>query len=140
MIPESKTRRKHGVAFTMGQARKALHPYPVYEAHFADNTVLRMTFWTKAGQSFDFVTGRAHCEIAMLSPAVDGFVEHDDPGKPWVRVRDPHFSGVVVETVKPRINGTKLKKAALAVVEQSANGGITPKAVQDLREALNLAA
>ena len=30
--------------------------------------------------------------------------------------------------------------AALAVVEQSTNGGITPRAVQDLREALNLAA
>ena len=49
MIPESKTRRKHGVAFTMAQARKALYPYPVFEARFADNTVVRMSFWTKAG-------------------------------------------------------------------------------------------
>lgn len=119
---------------------KCMYPYPVYEAHFADNTVLRMSFWTKAGQPFDFVTGRTHCEIATLAPAVDGFIEHDMPGRPWLRVRDPRFSGEAVETVKPRINGTKLKKAALRIVEQSANGGITPKAVRDLREALNLAA
>ena len=121
---------------------KCIYPYPTYEAHFADNTVLRMSFWSKAGQPFDFVTGRAHCEIAMLSPAVDGFIEHDDPGAPWLRVRDPHFSGEAVEPMKakPRINGAELKKAALAVVEQSANGGITPGAVQDLRKALHLAA
>lgn len=145
MIPKSKTRRKHGVAFTMAQARKALYPYPVYEAHFADNTVLRMSFWTKAGQPFDFGTGRAHCEIAMLAPAVDGFIEHDDPSKPWLRVRDPHFSGEAVEVAKPRINGTKLRKAAFAVVERAIINGddmptIPAKALQDLREALNLAA
>ncbi len=145
MIPESKTRRKHGVAFTMAQARKALHPYPVYEAHFADNTVLRMSFWTKAGQPFDFETGRAHCEIAMLAPAVDGFIEHDDSSKPWLRVRDPHFTGKAVEVAKPRINGAKLKKAAVAVVERAIINGhdmpvIPPEALRDLREALNIAA
>ena len=124
---------------------KCTYPYPVYEAHFEDNTVLRMSFWTKAGQPFDFVTGRAHCEIATLAPAVDGFIEHDVPGQPWLRVRDPHFSGAAVETVKPRINGVKIKKAALAVVERaSINGDDTPtipaKVLQDLREALHIAA
>ena len=124
---------------------KCVYPYPVYEAHFADGTVERMSFWTKAGQPFDFVTGRAHCEIATLAPAVDGFIEHDVPGQPWLRVRDPHFSGEPVEVVKPRINGAKLKKAALAVVEQTIINGqdmpvIPPEALRDLREALNLAA
>ena len=140
MIPESKTRRKFGVAFTMAQARKCLHPYPVYEAHFADRTVARMSFWTPAKGPIDHAAGRRACEAYKGVPAVNGFVEHDDPGKPWLRVRDPHFSGEAIETARPRINGTKLKKAALAVVEQIANGGITPKAAQDLREALNLAA
>ena len=124
---------------------KCMYPYPVYEAHFADNTVLRMSFWTKAGQDFDFAAGRGHCEIAMLSPAVDGFLEHDVPGKPWVRVRDPHFSGEVIEAVKPRINGAKLKKAAFAVVERAIINGhdmpmVPPEALRDLREALNIAA
>ena len=106
---------------------KCIYPYPTYECHFADNRVLRMSFWSKAGQPFDFEAGRAHCEIAMLSPAVDGFIEHDIPGKPWIRVRDPHFSGEAVEPVKgkPRINGAKLKKAALRIVEQSANNSRT---------------
>ncbi len=124
---------------------KCVYPYPVYEAHFADNTVLRMSFWTKAGQPFDFETGRAHCEIAMLSPAVDGFLEHDVPGKPWLRVRDPRFSGEAIEAIKPRINGARLKKAALAVVERAIVNGhdmpvIPPEALRDLREALNIAA
>ena len=124
---------------------KCLYPYPVYEAHFADRKVLRLSFWTKAGEPFDFAAGRAHCEIAMLAPAVDGFLEHDVPGKPWLRVRDPHFSGEVVEVVKPRINGVKLKRAALAVVKRATINGhdmptIPTKVLQDLREALHIAA
>ena len=124
---------------------KCMYPYPVYEAHFADNTVLRMSFWTRAGQPFDFTTGRTHCEIATLAPAVDGYIEHDVPGQPWLRVRDPLFSGAAVEVAKPRINGAKLKRAALAVVERAIINGndmptIPTKALQDLREALNLAA
>ena len=140
MITESKTRRKQGVAFTMAQARKCLYPYPVYEAHFADNTVARLSFWTTRGKAIDFDGGRRICEIIFGKPAVNGFVEHDDPAEPWYRKQDPEFSGEAIDTAKPRVNGAKLKKAALRIVEQSANGGITPKAVQDLREALNLAA
>ena len=119
---------------------KCVYPYPVYEAHFADGTVARMSFWTPINKPFDFTLGAAHCELYRLAPAIDGYIEHDVPGQPWIRVRDPHFSGEAVEAIKPRINGAKLKKAALTIVEQSANGGITPKALQDLCEALNLAA
>ena len=145
MIPESKTRRKHGVAFTMAQARKALYPYPTYEARFADRSVVRMSFWTKAGKPFDFASGRRSCELHKGMAAVDGFIEHDDQGKPWVRVRDPHFSGEPVEVATPRINGAKLKKAAFALVNRAIINGhdmptIPPKALQDLRKALNLAA
>jgi len=122
-----------------------MYPYPVYEAHFADNTVLRLSFWTPINKPLDFAAGRAHCEIAMFAEAVDGFVEHDDPAKPWLRIRDPHFSGEAVEAVKPRINGAKLKKAALAVVERAIINGqgmpmVPGKVLQSLREALNLAA
>ena len=145
MLQESRTRRKHGVAFTMAQVRKCLYPYPVYEARFTDGTVVRMSFWTKAGTPFDFASGRRSCELHKGMAAIAGFVEHDDPGKPWVRVADPYFTGEAVEPVKPRINGAKLKKAALALVKQSTVNGhdmpmIPHKALQDLREALNLAA
>ena len=127
---------------------KCIYPYPVYEAHFGDNTVLRMSFWSKAGQPFDFVTGRAHCEIAMLAPAVDGFIEHDDPSKPWLRVRDPHFSGEAVQTVRPRISKAKLQKMALvaaceeavAVMCQTGLPYSVQMAGEKARAALNLAA
>ena len=144
MLPESRTRRKYGVAFTLAQVRKALYPYPVYQAEFSEGSVLRMSFWTKAGKPFDFASGRRSCELHKGMTASAGFVEHDDPSKPWVRVADPHFTGEAGETVKPRINGVKLKKAALAVVERSIiNGDDTPmipaKVLQDLREALHAA-
>ena len=124
----------------MTRNSKCVYPYPVYEAHFADNTVARMSFWTPINRPLDFTRGCAHCELYRLAPAIDGFIEVDDPVNGWSRTRDPHFSGEATETAKPRVNGAKLKKAALRIVEQSANGGITPKAVQYLREALNLAA
>ena len=113
MLPKSKTKRKYGVAFTMAEARKALHPYPVYECRFQDRTVVRMSFWTRTGKPFDFASGRRCCELHRGMTAVDGFVEHDVPGKPWVRVRDPHFSGEAVEVAKPRSSKTALQKAAL---------------------------
>ena len=121
---------------------KCIYPYPVYEGHFADGSVVRMSFWTPINKPIDFTIGQIHCELYKLAPVIDGFVERGDPGSPWHRVRDPYFSGeaVYADPVKSRINGAKLKKAALVIVEQSANGGITPKAVQDLRLALNIAA
>ena len=131
----------------MPRNSKCVYPYPVYEGHFADGSVVRMSFWTPINKPIDFTIGQIHCELYKLAPVIDGFVEHNcQPAydavsnMAWSRVRDPHFSGEPVETVKPRINGARLKKAALMIVEQSANGGITPKAMQDLREALNLAA
>ena len=126
----------------MARNGKCVYPYPVYEGHFADGSVVRMSFWTPINKPIDFTIGQIHCELYKLAPVIDGFVERTDPDSPYDRIRDPHFSGeaVFADPPRPRINGAKLKKAALAVVEQSANGGITPKAVQDLRGALHIAA
>ena len=107
MLQESRTRRKHGVAFTMAQARKALHPYPTYESRFADGTVVRMSFWTRAGKPFDFASGRRSCELHRGMMAIAGFVEHDDPGKPWVRVADPYFTSGAVEPEKAKPKATR---------------------------------
>ncbi len=126
---------------------KCMYPYPVYEGHFADGSVVRMSFWTPINKPIDFMVGQIHCELYKLAPVIDGFVERTDPGSPWQRVRDPHFSGetVYADPAKPRINGAKLKKAALAVVERAIINGhdmpvIPPEALRDLREALNIAA
>ncbi len=107
MLQESKTRRKYGVAFTMAQARKCTYPYPVYESRFPDGSVVRMSFWTKAGKPFDFASGRRSCELHKGMTAIAGFVEHDDLGKPWVRVADPYFSGEVVEPVRAKPKATR---------------------------------
>ena len=131
----------------MARNGKCVYPYPVYEGHFADGSVVRMSFWTPINKPIDFTIGQIHCELYKLAPVIDGFVERDEPGKPWGRIRDPHFSGEPVKTVKPRVNGAKLKKAALAVIEavviDHPDGGlpmVTHKVLRDLREALNLAA
>lgn len=70
---------------------KAIFPAPVYEAHFADNTVARMSFWQASGKPYDFARGRKLLAQAYGLPIVNGFVEHDMAGKPWLRERDPAF-------------------------------------------------
>ena len=41
--------------------RKALYPWPVYQAEFADGTIGRMTVWQQAGKPWDFERGRKLC-------------------------------------------------------------------------------
>ena len=148
MIPESRTRRKHGVAFTLAQARKCLYPYPVYEAHFADNTVGRLSFWSPRNKPIDFDAGRAISEIIFGKAAINGFVERDVPGQPWLRVRDPRFSGEVIETVKRPASKARLQRMALVAACEEAVAVMCqvglPYSVQmageKARKALNLAA
>lgn len=74
---------------TLAQVRKCVYPYPVYEAHFADNTVARMSFYTQAGKPTDFERGRNLLARTYRKPVVGGYVEIDQPGKPWIRQADP---------------------------------------------------
>ena len=133
----------------MPRNSKCVYPYPVYEGHFADGSVVRMSFWTPINKPIDFTIGQIHCELHKLAPVIDGFVERTDLDSPYDRIRDPHFSGeaAYADPPKPRVNGAKLKKAALAVVnatipsDRYCDSPMVPhKALQDLREALNLAA
>lgn len=89
-------------------AVKGMWPAPVYEGHFSDNTVLRMSFWTEARKPYDLARARrlfapgvplrictghwlpAHLEGKRL---VMGYLEHDVPDQPWIRFADPFFTG-----------------------------------------------
>ncbi len=99
--------------------KRGSYPAPVYVGEFDDGTVARISFWSEAGKPFDFESGRrtlatiysrpeirhqfngsrrhtALCESAFKTYAprviVDGYVEHDVPGEPWMRVRDPLYA------------------------------------------------
>lgn len=65
-----------------------LYPYPVYEAHFADNTVARISFWQQAGSPWDFARGRNMLARIYGKPVAGGFVEYDNPADNWLRVPD----------------------------------------------------
>ena len=89
---------------SLAKIRKCVYPFPVYEAHFADNTVLRMSVWQAAGKPWDFARCRklletSHSGGSKVGPwpagvlIVDGYLEQDVPNKPWLRLRDPLFSG-----------------------------------------------
>ena len=41
---------------------KCVFPAPVYVAKFADNQVVRMSFWSPAGEPLDFERGRRLCK------------------------------------------------------------------------------
>lgn len=91
---------KGTVAFALATARKTYggSHKPVYEAHFADNTVARFHFASIVGKPFD--VKRARRIAARLYPEKVlqyGFIEQDIPGEPWLRVADD-----TVETMKPR--------------------------------------
>ena len=86
--------------FTLAEVRKGMWPGPVYEGHFDDGTVDRMSFWSKAGRPFDF--GRGRRVVGLCTPnrgkkMVAGYVERDVPGEPWTRVPDPFFTNGAVE-------------------------------------------
>ena len=40
-------------------SNKGIWPPPVYEAHFNDGTVERLSFWSQEGKPIDFAHGRA---------------------------------------------------------------------------------
>ena len=91
---------------TLAHLRKAVYPYPVYEAHFSDGSVQRMSFFSLRGKPWDFERGRKLCVSARRmfrnEPAevVAGYVEWDERNGPWHRVPDP--LGEVVAMPKRR--------------------------------------
>ncbi len=96
---------------SMTQIRKCVYPHPVYEAHFSDGTVARMSFWSQADKPWDFHRGWRVLATAYRKPIVAGYVEHDDPAKPWVRIPDPLFTG---EAMAPQKRKPKRYKDTLA--------------------------
>ena len=123
---------------------KGIWPPPVYVAEFDDGTVGRVSFHTPAGKPFDFEAGRRSAATIFSRPeiayqfkgsdnhqalcrsffetypprvVVDGWVEHDVPGQPWVRVRDPHFEPQAEPVAKlKRPSAKKLTEAIAAAI------------------------
>ncbi len=94
--------------------KKGLWPAPVYEAHFADNTVGRMSFWTQAGKPINFEAGRKMLEKVYGKIVKTGYVEQDEIGKPWSREVDPLHTS----TDKPaRITAKRALRELLAALE-----------------------
>lgn len=120
---------------SLAQIRKCVYPFPVYEAHFADNTVSRLSVWQPLGKPWDFDRARNCLASICRKPIVDGYLEHDVAHKPWVRVQDPVFSGEVVETRK-RGPSAKQVKAVLQDVLAYLDGDADEKAIERARELL----
>lgn len=118
------TGRKY--AHTLAEVRKGMWPGPVYEAHFGDGTIGRMSFWSRDGRPFDFNRGRLVCSkvtTAHGKTITDGFVEHNGD-----RLRDPMFTdgeaGVNGSSLPAspapakRRNGKELEAALQALVDK----------------------
>ena len=87
---------------SLAKIRKCVYPFPVYEAHFADNTVLRMSVWQAAGKPWDFARCRklletSHSGGSKVGPwpagvlIVDGYLEHE-----WIRKMRSDFMGTAL--------------------------------------------
>lgn len=139
---------------TLAKIRKCVYPHPVYEAHWSDGTVSRLSFWSEKGKPVTGERGRRlvqapsrwtptgitrFARYAMGNPytggagnvsapytpitrgllsgkrLVRGYVEHDSPGKPWVRFVDPHFMPhPVPESAKAKRQTARQVKTILA--------------------------
>lgn len=132
-------------------AAKGTWPAPVYEAHFSDGTYARQSFWTETGKPFDvdrarglFRPGTPTREHGITRPGlfedkvvVAGYVEHDVPGKPWLRFADPHFTGEpapvpIKRKAKPGIKQARVVIGhLLAAIE---TGNCQPETLEQARE------
>jgi hypothetical protein len=48
-------------------SKKGIWPPPVYEAHFSDGAIERLSFWSPDGKPIDFAHGRAVAEALCLT-------------------------------------------------------------------------
>ena len=95
---------KRDYGFTLAEVGKGMWPGPVYEAHFANGTIRRMSFWSQDGKPYDFARGRKVCGLASGLPLhepwsaiVAGYVERNGE-----RVEDPSFNGLVNKPSLPQ--------------------------------------
>src|SRR3990167_6880383 len=52
---------------------KGLYPAPVYEAHFADGSIVRMSFYQELGKPWAYQSGARTCALASWdNPALAG--------------------------------------------------------------------
>ena len=51
--------------------RKGIYPAPVYEAHFADGSIGRCSFWSPVGKPIDFEHGRRVAAQLWSRPSID---------------------------------------------------------------------
>lgn len=111
---------------------RGMYPAPVYEAHFADGSVRRMSFFQIPGKPWDFERGARLCAACgrgvsfdhyhrlgvVEGPAhpaiVDGYVWHNDKvdDAPLTIVRDPRFAGQAAPFYSCAVDGESTKKRA----------------------------
>ena len=132
---------------SIARLKRCVHPSPVYECHFADGWVSRLSVWQPLGKPWQFEHFRScHTSLSRGKPIVDGYLEHDVPGEPWVRIRDPLFSGEVLAAKPRKTSNAAVRKWAETILEQIEGSPdpsmtvLTAAAVNDLRAALGQAA
>ncbi len=118
-------------------------PAPVYEAHFDNGKVYRMSFWTPHGKPFNVERARGlfgpfppvrsyPYSRPVIDPAakmIAGFIEHDVPGNPYLRFADPHFTGEaapvpVAGNAKPKKSVKEARRLIRGLVYAAKNGGV----------------
>ena len=112
-------------AFTLAEARKGMWPGPVYEAHFGNGRVIRMSFWSRDGKLYDFARGRKVCGLVSKLPLVEpwtaitkGYVVRNG-----TRYLDPLFRNgagekLIQKLPQKRRNGKELEAALQALVNK----------------------
>jgi hypothetical protein len=130
------------------ERKRAFLPAPVYVAEFEDGTVARQSVYHEAGKPYDFDRSRSAVALlwcrsdALPAPVgkpikdriVNGWIEHDIPGQPWVRIQDPAFGSNYqgIEPAKPK--RVTAKAVLRELVQALTNPSITPDQLKPIFE------
>ena len=107
------------VSVTMSSLRKALcgSAAPTYEAHYADGTARRFTLFQLPDRPLDFERGRTIARRMQPDKELTGgFIEHDLPGKPWIRMADDMGRHAPTKTRQVRDRAPSVESQAFSTV------------------------
>lgn len=115
-------------AFTLNSLKKGIYPWPVYEAHFSDGTVSRMSFWCRADKPIDFAHGRRLSDLCgrhVPENKVAQYLAANRPPRAMLagfvclpdgrRIQDPMTANKIVRMPLP--NAKKAAALALAMLQ-----------------------
>lgn len=129
---------------TVGQLRKCVYPFPVYQAHLDNGTAFRMSFWAHLGSTDQelIAYGRRLIETilkygsAQGHKLIAGYIEDKRVPGPWLVDNLSVPFETMVAARKKRITTQALRVVLGDLITAARNGGIKEDTLQEAEKLL----